>query len=84
MAAGRKAQERVLDNERVSVRLSPRTRDMIEQIKDQQGLRTDADVIRHALAAYHRISQAMYEQDRVVLYDKDNQLKTELNFITTS
>ena len=67
--------------ERVSIRISPRVRTMIEEIKDMQDFDTDADVLRHALAAYHRISEAEKEKDKIVLYDKDKNLKGELIFI---
>jgi hypothetical protein len=69
------------DQERLSIRISPNTRSVIDEIKGQFGYKTDADVIRHALGTQLRIGESVVKNERIYVGDESGKLLKELVFI---
>ncbi|TNJ48483.1 hypothetical protein [Phaeobacter sp. B1627] len=67
--------------ERISVRISPKTRQLMNEIKTAFGFKTDADVIRYALSTQHRIGQSLQRNERIYVGDQDNNILSELVFV---
>ena len=67
--------------DKLSVRINPSTRLVIDQIKTQFGYQTDADVLRHALGTQARIGQSIARGERIFVGDSDGKLLKELVFV---
>jgi hypothetical protein len=70
------------EENRISLRITPNTREVIDRIKLQFGYRTDADVIRHALGTQLRIGESVIRGERIYVGDTEGRLLKELVFVT--
>lgn len=68
-------------SERLSMRLSANSRNVINEIKKNLGYKSDADVIRHALGTQARIGEAVRDGQRIYIGDKEGRLLKELVFV---
>jgi hypothetical protein len=68
--------------ERLSIRISPNTRAVINRIKKQFGYTTDADVIRHALGTQVRIGDSVERNEKIYVGDDTGKLLKELVFVS--
>lgn len=60
------------------VRLSPKTRALLEEIKLAGGYASDADAIRAALAVQHHLSRRMAEGYRLYLGASESRIEREV------
>lgn len=71
-------------DERITIRITPATRAVIEAIKRDFGYRTDADVIRHALGTQVRIGESVRNRERIFVGSESGELLKELVFVGPS
>ncbi len=74
--------ETASNSERISVRIGPRTRETIEEIKKQFDYKSDAEVFRHSLGTQARIGESIRRGEKIFVGDGEGKLLKELVFIS--